>query len=261
MAAIKEYSNKFVTVKYYPKDNSIRIELKTGGTKQDFFKIENKIKTSLSVASANRDSQISKLIKLSNSPTNSEATVHEFLQSILAGGEATEDASSAAEEAEAPQAPPPSQVQVTPEGMAFKAFKTLLESTYRTGQYWADIGAATGKSKQLITPEDIISSRKVFSSKKKSPERDKVLRALDRAMKYFARKLRLTMGPDAARVYKKRYRSSSDLTPSDYADEQEKEFNIDDPAAAFAPPTEPPPDVLEDPEVALAQKKIEKLFK
>lgn len=262
MAAVKQYQNQFVQVKYHPKENVINLIMLKKGNPQQFFKVENQIKTSLAVDSTNQDAPNSKIIKLTDSPSNSETTVHEFLQSMLGGGSAQEDAESSQEEQNAPETPPPSQVQVTPEGRAFKAFETLLESTYRTGEYWDDIVAGTGKSKQTISPEDLISSRKVFGQKKQSPQRDKVLRALDKAMKYFARKLRLTMGPEASRVFKKRFRTASDLTPSDYSEPEQDDFDINDPSGNFEPQDSVPQNnIMNDPQVALASKKISKLFK
>lgn len=260
MAAIKNYQNKFVEASFHPKENIIVLKLKNGAPVHQFFKIENKIKTALSVDSSNQDSKNSKILKLSNAPSNSESIVHEFLQSVLAGGSSVEDAETAVEEQESQSPPPPSSVQVTPEGRAFKAFKILLESTYRTGKYWDEISAATGKSKQQISADDILSARRIFTKKKRSPQRDKILRALDKASKYFSRKLRLTVGDEASRIYRRRYKSIGNLTPHDYAD-KEKDKTLDQIIQDIQPQQPEAPEIENDPEVVLAKKKIEKYFK
>ena len=97
-------------------------------------------------------------------------------------------------------------------------FEMLYESTYRTGKYWDDIQQASGKGRQHIQTSDIISMRRMYTKKKRSAGRDKVLRALDKASKYFVRLIRRQGSPQEAEKFKMRYRKIGNLTPLDYAE-------------------------------------------
>lgn len=233
MASVKTYEDQNVVLQYHPNEKIVNLELKPGGNKDGLKSLEDKIKTTLSVDSTTKETPNSSILQLDKQSVDD--MVHEFLQTILDGGQESEDAQEVGQDAStedaqqppppppapevAPQAPQPGQEEVPTESFgAFDAFEMLFESTYRTGEYWDDLQQALGKGRQHIQTSDIISARRLYTKKKKSAGRDKVLRALDKASKYFVRLLRRQGSVQEAEKFKMRYRKIGQLTPLDYAD-------------------------------------------
>ncbi len=267
MSSVKSYQDSGVVVNYHPDEKVIHLKLKRGASPDQLRKIEDKLKTTLTIDSTDQESQASKILKLGQN--TQEMGVHEFLQSILQGGQETGDAGDVGDEevdASQVQPPLPAQPGVMPGGqpsmspgmlptesfgisdayhmLAETAMKKMVkhakkindtkiladmlksqsqiaslnEATYRTGDHWEVISRATGKGKQQIQHNDVLTLRRTYTKKKRSRGRDEVLRALDRVARYFVRKLRNTTGEDSARMFKERYKKIGALTPMDYGE-------------------------------------------
>lgn len=228
MSSIKTYHNKAAVVNYHPNENVLHLKLRHPRQKDHFKKLEDQIKTTLNVDATDQDSPTSIMLKLS--PDSNAESVHEYLQTILAGGQETFDANDVGDEEtnqpepQQPQpgvvpggAPPTSPGQLPTESFNFsKLFTMLTESTYRTAEYWDVLQQATGKAKQRIEHTDVLTLRRAYTKKRRSASRDQVLRALDSAAKYFVRRLRKTVGDDSARLFKDKYKKIGGLTPHDY---------------------------------------------
>lgn len=232
MSSVKRYGDKNLELRYHPEEGVLDLRLKSG-RKDLINRLEDKIKTVLSVSSSKIQPNGSRIIQLDKQTP--EGSVSEFLQTVLGGGEEYEDAESegteaAKEEQEQPQPPIPSsaeiaqtqqlQPEVQPESFTpLKAFNMLWESTYRTGDYWNTLTQASGKGRQQLQYVDILSLRRLYTKKKKSESRDRVLRALDRAARYFIRTIRKTNGNELALSFKEKYKTIGKLTPYDYGEE------------------------------------------
>jgi hypothetical protein len=222
--AIKEYSSKFVNIKYMPEDGIIVLKL-TSGEPSKLVDVENKIKTSLAVDSTNQDGPKSKVIKLSQTGTNKPEVVHELLQSLFAGGKEIEDAQEIAKDATEIELQG-QQTSQTPQGMPSESFgltealNILLESTYRSGAHWDLVSQAAGMPPQQIRPETVLSLKKLYLKKKKNAFRDNILKALDKASRYFVRKLRREQGDMVAKKFKENYKKASESGKVDYFDDE-----------------------------------------
>lgn len=248
MSSIKQYYNKDVVVRYHPDERVIQLQLKPKSNKENLSKLEDQLKTTLSVDSTDTQGPRQKILTLS--PEANESSVHEFLQSILEGGKETGDAVEA-EKSEEQQVPPPIPPSpgVVPGGApptspgqlpmesfnVLDAFSLLMENsllkegTYRSGEHWDILAQALGKGKQQIDDRDVLSLRRVYTKKKRSRSRDQVLRALDRVSRYFIRKLRNTIGDEAAQLFKNKYKKIGHLTPIDYAEPQDQQMSPEQP--------------------------------
>lgn len=145
----------------------------------------------------------------------------------FSGGEAIEDSASVAEKnnPEFEQKPPEQPIPQT-EALWNMLSGFLNEGTYRTAKYWQDLFQYAGKrNKSAIDENDILRLRKIFSKKPKSQMRDKLLRATDKAARYFTKKIRRTVGDSAAADFKDRYKSIGGLAPHDYADPMDAAIN------------------------------------
>lgn len=223
--AIKEYSNKFVNIKYMPEEGIIALKL-IAGDKDKILSVENKIKTSLAVDSTSFDGPRSRVLKLSQTGTNKPEIVHELLQSLFAGGEEIEDAQEMAKDATEIELQGKENAQQAP-GMPSESFglsealNILLESTYRSGEHWNLVSQAAGMPPQQIRPETVLTMKKLYLKKKKNSFRDSVLKALDKASRYFVRKLRREQGDMVAEKFKQNYKKASEAGKIDYFDDTE----------------------------------------
>lgn len=267
MAGYKKYYGKNLGVRYFPDKNVIYLEPKKGMSKSELRQAKEKFGIYLQVDSSNFTTEDGKpgfTVKLSNQSQPQQ--VEELLRTMYHGGDEVETAASIAqdeeeeEQEEVPQQPPqdPSQqmqpqMQQPMESVDFlSAYDFLAESTYRTAEYWNVLSRASGKGKQAIDDKTILSLRRTFTKKPKGKRRDEVLRSLDSGMKYFARKLRNSMGDGAASQFKERYRSIGDLVPSDYSERKETD-HVDARSAGPTPfdsanPAQQPEDSREDQE-------------
>ena len=108
------------------------------------------------------------------------------------------------------------------ESLALRVYSLFFESSYRTGKYWDNLTKALGVGeKQKITSDDVLTARKNWTQKPKSKKRDSVLRDLDKAMKYFTRKLKREMGTDVGNRFREKYKEIGNLNPSDYNDKEQ----------------------------------------
>lgn len=222
--AIKEYNSKFVNIKYMPEDGIIILKL-LGNDNNKLLAIEDKIKTSLAVDSANQDGSKSKVLKLSQTGTNKPEIVHELLQSLFSGGQEIEDAQEIAKDAteielQGKEAPSTTQGMPSESFGLIEAFGMLFESTYRSGAHWDLVSQVAGMPAQQIRPDNILSLKKNYIKKKKSQFRDSVLKALDKASRYFVRKLRKEQGDAIAKQYKDNYKKASSAGKLDYFDDK-----------------------------------------
>lgn len=233
MAAIRKYGDSDVDVTYRPEDSILILKAKKKNKLSKLSNLEQKIKTIISVDTSTKDPN-GFTLKLAPKEVLNPETVHELLLGLFEGGSEISDAEDMASVAtQSPSVPPPPGMIPQTESMNIvHAFEILSESTYRSAEYWKDLAQATGKPKQEITETDILNIRKVFSKKRRSAFRDKVLRATDSAVRYFSRKLRRLQGDEAARMFRTRYHKLSTLTPDDYSDKsldkEDEEIQADD---------------------------------
>lgn len=214
MAAFKKYYGKNLKIRFFPNtgennESIIYLEPKKGVTKQAVRKIKEKIETLLNVSDSSFNIKNGRpifTIKLAKNVKSNN--VEELLKSMFHGGETENDAFSI----------DVNQNETQLEHLQTHIFSILLESTYRTGDYWKILSRSSGKPIQSITKDDILSLRKQYTKKPTSKKRNEVLRALDKAMRYFVRKIKKE-NLEEAEKFRKEYRSIGNLTPSDYKED------------------------------------------
>lgn len=252
MTLYKKYYNHKVELKFYPDDLVIYIEPKENGSKEDLRAAKEKLQVFLNVKSSNFTRSEGKPVFTlqldKKTPSNS---VDEFLKQRFHGGDEVEDPATMGEEEEEQEAqpqppqnqqnePPQQPMQQTQEEPALesyflKAFEILSESTYRTAKYWDALARASGRGKQSIDEKTVLSLRRQFVKKPKSKGRNETLRALDKAMSYFYRRLKNRQGENFAMDFKNKYKQIGDLVPSDYSDEKQHEELPSDEQSPFEP--------------------------
>lgn len=246
MALYKKYYNKKIELKFYPDDMVIYLEPKRDGSKGDLRFFKEKLQVFLNVKSSNfTRSQGKPVFTLQLDKNTPSDSVDEYLKQKFHGGDEVEDPATMGQEEETepvqqqPEPEPGQQPNPQPqstgpemqpqeeepqmESLFLKAFELFTESTYRTAKYWDTLARASGKGKQSIDEKVVLSLRRQFTKKPKSKNRNETLRALDKAMSYFYRKLKNSQGENFASDFKKKYREIGDLVPSDYSDETKHE--------------------------------------
>ncbi len=250
----KFYSDK-LSVRYFPDQKVIYLEPQKGLTPTKLRGFKEKIETYLDVESSNFNKIKGKpTFSIKLNPESQESSIEELLKQMFHGGDAVEDPSTiasfedaeeedeekvTADDVQGQESPAPPQQESY---FAFKYYNSLLESTYRTGEYWNRLSKVMGVgSKQKINPDDVLNARKTWTNKPNNKKRNSVLRDLDQAMRYFARRLKKDMGPGAGELFKKKYREIGNLTPSDYKDDQNKHLDskINSDTSGVSPPAEP----------------------
>lgn len=115
--------------------------------------------------------------------------------------------------------------------------------SHRTGKYWKHLEKVIGKNRSKFTEKDVLDIRKRYSRKPTSEDRNKTLRALDRAFDYFYEVLGREKGASAAEKYAEDYYAVDNLTPKDYSLEKSRPEPIgpDEPT--------PTPEISVDPEL------------
>ena len=73
-----------------------------------------------------------------------------------------------------------------------------------------------GKNREKIDSKDVLHLRKKLGLQPRSLQRNKSLRNLDRAYRYFLGKIRREKGEHSRDLFKKEYDAQSSLKPSDY---------------------------------------------
>lgn len=232
MSTFKKFYGKNIGVKFFPSAGEggepiIHLEPKKGLNKNDLRAIKEKLETILSVSESNFIKQNGQPIFTIQLDANSQPSqVEELLRTMFHGGSPVSNAMDLNDDPQeepkqdviTPEPQPNPQQQTMPqESFISSAYEILHESTYRTGEYWEIISKASGKSKQAINDSTVLSLRKTYSRKPKGKRRDEVLRSLDKAMRYFVRKIRREQTPQSAEQYKQKYTSIDDLVPTDYA--------------------------------------------
>lgn len=238
MSQYKKYYGKGLRIKYFPDHRTILLALsdKDSATKSELRQFKEKINIFLNVESSNfeRDENGKYMFTVNLRKDTPPEQIDEFLRQLFHGGDEVVNAADLAKDEEEEEEEQPSPQQgMNPQGgemqqpmmMAhavpkFSFYSFFLESTYRTGKYWDAIAKARGKGKQSLTEKDVLFLRKQYSKKPKGKRRDEVLRSLDKAMKYFARRIKKEQGDQAANSFKEKYRSIGDLIPRDYKEEQ-----------------------------------------
>lgn len=243
MALYKKYYNKKIELKFYPDDMVIYMEPKRDGSKGDLRAFKEKLQVFLNVKSSNFTRSEGKPVFTLQLDKNTPAdSIDEYLKQKFHGGDEVEDPATMGEEEEEevpqqqpqqgqqPQQPgmdqqqPPMQPEEPQmESLFLSAFELFTESTYRTAKYWDILSKASGRGKQSIDEKTVLSLRRQYVRKPKSRGRNETLRALDKAMSYFYRKMKNSQGENIAKTYKENYRKIGDLVPSDYSDEKNHE--------------------------------------
>jgi hypothetical protein len=227
------YERPGIVVKYYPSQKTMHIQSQSYKFNETLTKFEQTVKTVLNVDSITTDGPMSRFIKLNDKKTIDDS-VREFLQATLAGGEELDDAETMAEDPP-PEISPGDNLADQPGAQQeslnicdFFGIKTLNESTYRTAEYWSRLERAAGRDRQKITERDILSLRRMYTVKKKTPTRDVILRDLDKAYRYFMRFVRRVGGDEQAKAFRLKYKNIGDLAASDYSeDTKEKESGME----------------------------------
>ncbi len=215
MSQYTEFNSKIATIRYFEQPEKVLVVRPTNKTKRfELQKLFNHLNTMLQVTSTNKASDGSSFFKLD---PNSTANIPELLKAFgFSGGIESTDASSLGDQPEEPKAPSAPQQENLGVGYALDV---LSESTYRTASYWLDLLKPAGKaSRSDLSEKDILRVRRIYTRKPRSEGRNKVLRGLDRAYRYFIRKLNKEVGPQAADEFKERYRVIGNLIPSDYSE-------------------------------------------
>lgn len=100
---------------------------------------------------------------------------------------------------------------------SYKAPGEARKPSHRTGKYWKHLEKVLGKNRAKFIEKDVLDIRKKYSRKPTSEDRNKTLRALDRAFDYFYEVLGREKGSSAAEKYAEDYYSLDNLTPKDYS--------------------------------------------
>lgn len=251
MASYQQFELGGVNIQYYKNENVILLKPGPKTSKDKFNLLKNKLETVLSVDSMKMEPGGGISLKLDQ---NSAANVSELLRSFNAmGGEEVDDAEGLSDESveddlkdkNEKSGKPPQQAQPPQTGMGgmggaapmqLAAWKVpevycmLYEGVFgsdtflkpkkpgrRTGKYWKVIERVTGKNRAKMLPQDILRKRREASKKSQNDDRDKVLRALDKAFDYFYKREQEERGRGAAEKFAEDYYAIDNLNPKDYA--------------------------------------------
>lgn len=229
MASYKEFFGQDVNVRFFPEEKSL-VLLPVGKDKSVVEKLKSKMHTLLRVNNSSVSPQGSVTLKLDQ---DDSSDIYEFLHALGFKGGLTQDKEAASDNAVdkspsvSPQ-PPPQNEQIN-----FNILELLNESTYRSAEYWNDLERVVGKNKRIISEKDILNVRAIYTEKPKSQHRDRILRALDRAYRYFLRRIRKDLGTDAMEIFRQKYKSIGDLDATEYAiSEKEKREKLQQPSVS-----------------------------